>query len=140
MSDHALVKLTHYRSVGSGSTHYRSVHGLKGRDLTMFDASYFREGLKKQVEQVGGNPVVKLALHSGEMHLVRDVVETRDGFVLLNVYPSGHPAGIVAASTSAYSNVPPSGYHPLAVAYEAISNVYLSTTSAAQRPRIGFNT
>ena len=105
----------------------------------MFDATYFREGLRKQVDQVGGNPVVKVALHSGEMYLVRDVVETLDGVVLLNVHPADAPAGIVAPSTSAYSGTPSPGYHPLAIAYEAIANVYLSTTTAAQRPRIGFN-
>lgn len=105
----------------------------------MFDAWYFREGLLKQVQQVGGNPVVKLGLTNRQLFLVRDVVEVRDGFVLLNVYPPDTAAAIVAPSTSAYSNVPSTGYHPLTVAYEVIADVYLSTTTAAQRPRVGFN-
>ena len=48
-------------------------------------------------------------------------------------------ASIVSPSSSAYSRVPETGYHPLAVAYESIAQVYLSTTTTEQRPQVGFN-
>ena len=105
----------------------------------MFDAEYFRDRLKCQVDQVGGNPVVRLALKGGEEYLIRDVVETTPGYVLLNVHPFNAIAGIEAPSSSAYSRVPTGGYHPTAVSYDAISHVYLSTTTEGQRPKVGFN-
>ncbi len=104
----------------------------------MFDADYFREGLRKQVEEAGGNPVVKVVLHAGREYLVRDVVQTAPGYVMLNVYPPEETAGIVAPSSSAYSTVPQAGYHPTAVAYEAIAQVYVSNTTSEMRRRIGF--
>ena len=105
----------------------------------MFDAKYFRESLAKQVENVGGNPVVRMVLNDGQEYLVRDVVETTPGYLLVNVHPPETTGEIVAASTSAYSMVPETGFHPAAVAYESIAHVYLSTTTAEQRPRVGFN-
>ena len=104
----------------------------------MFDASYFRESLAKQTKDVGGNPVVRVVLRGGQEYLVRDVVETKPGFVLLNVHPAEVTGHIVAPSTSAYSMIPETGFHPVAVAYESIAHVYLSTTTAEERPRIGF--
>ena len=105
----------------------------------MFDAIYFRTDLKAQVGQVGANAVVKMYLQNGAEYLIRDVVKTADGYVLLNVHPTEQPGPIVAASTSDYSRVPTAGYHPVAVRYESISNIYFSSTSAAMRPRVGFN-
>jgi hypothetical protein len=105
----------------------------------MFDEIFFRQSLQSQAAAIGGNPVVRLVLRSGEEFLVRDVVETQRGVVLLNVHPPEHPAGIVAPSSSAYTQVPTSGYYPLAVSYEAISHVQLSTTTAEHRLRIGFH-
>ena len=105
----------------------------------MFDVTYFRKYLKTQVEQVGANAVVKMYLQSGAEYLIRDVVKTTKGYVLLNVHAAEQPGPIVAASTSAYSHVPAAGYHPVAVRYESIANLYFSSTSAAMRPRVGFN-
>jgi len=105
----------------------------------MFDAAYFQTDLRSQVSEVGPNAVVKMYLHSGTEYLIRDVVKTTDGYVLLNVHPSEQPGSIVAASSSAYSSTPGSGHHPVAVTYESIANIYLSSTTAALRPKVGFN-
>ena len=105
----------------------------------MFDQTYFQRRLSKQVAEVGGNPVVTVRLHSGDEHLVRDVVEAATGYVMLNVHPERSAEGIVSPSSSAYSRVPETGFHPMTVAYEAISTVFISSTTAQERPEIGFN-
>jgi hypothetical protein len=105
----------------------------------MFDAGYFQTELRSQVSQVGPNAVVKMFLHNGTEYLIRDVVKASPGYVMLNVHPTEQPGAIVAASSSAYSATPASGYHPVAVTYESIANIYFSTTSAAMRPKAGFN-
>jgi hypothetical protein len=104
----------------------------------VFDAMYFRKHLKTQVGQVGANAVVKMYLQSGTEYLIRDVVKTTKGYVLLNVHAAEQPGPIVAASSSAYSQLPAAGYHPVAVRYESIANIYFSSTSSAMRPRVGF--
>ena len=105
----------------------------------MFDETYFRDGLRVQAAMAGGNPVVTLKLQTGEEYLVRDVVQSRAGIVMLNVYPPSRSGFVHAPTTSAYSGVPPAGYHPIAIAYEIISYVTFSTTTAQDHPRIGFH-
>ena len=106
----------------------------------MFDQIYFKESLREQVVAAGGNPVVTIKLQTGEEYLVRDVVKSQPGIVMLNVYPPGQSGGVRVAATSAYSGVPPAGYHPMAVAYEMISHVMLSSTTAQEHSNIGFRT
>jgi hypothetical protein len=52
----------------------------------MFDAEYFRTTLPRDVEAMGGDPVVEVQLVSGHTHRVRAVVETASGFVTLEAF------------------------------------------------------
>jgi len=104
----------------------------------MIDVEFFRAGLQELVRNHGGNPAVRLVLHSGAEYLVRDVIQTRQGHVVLNVYHGPAGAAIVASSSSAYECVIPSGFHPVTVAFEAISQVHVFEPSEEQRTKIGF--
>jgi len=105
----------------------------------MYDADFFLRGLKKQVEQEGGDAIVTLVLHSGGTMYVRDVVETHPGYVWLNVWQGRTGRPIQAPSSDAYSQEVPEGYHSVSVAFEIISLVDVMASSAADRQRIGFN-
>lgn len=105
----------------------------------LFDQTYFKDGLREQAATAGGHPVVTVKLQTGDEYLVRDVVQSMPGIVMLNVYPPREIGGVQAASTSAYSSAPPAGYHPIAIAYEMISCVILSSTTAQDHPQVGFH-
>ena len=104
----------------------------------MFNADYFRNALPSQIRGIGGNPVVKIVLRSGQELLVRNVKEAADGWLMLNLYPPDEAAGIVTSLTTSYSGLPKGGYYPGTIAYETIAQVYLSSTTTDQKPRIGF--
>jgi hypothetical protein len=105
----------------------------------MYDANYFLSGLKRQVEEEGGNAIVTLVLRSGGTLYVRDVVETNPGYVLLNVWHDNSGRPIQAPSSDAYSQEIPHGYHALSVSFESISLVDVIASSSVERKRIGFN-
>lgn len=105
----------------------------------MLDATYFLGGLREQVDQLDGKAVVRIALHSGAEYYVRDVVHTGDGFVMLNVYHGREGRPIVSSSSSAYAEDVPSGFHPVSISFESISNIDVLPTSDEDRRRIGFN-
>ena len=54
----------------------------------MFDENYFRTSLQRDVEAMGGRPVVEIQLLSGHAHRVRSVVEINAGSVTLETYLS----------------------------------------------------
>ncbi|UCF60131.1 MAG: hypothetical protein JSV37_10215 [Anaerolineaceae bacterium] len=106
----------------------------------MYDAEYFLSGLKRQVDEAGGDAIVTLVLHSRESFYVRDVVKTHPGYVMLNVWHGQDGRPIKAPSSEAYSQEYPEGYHPISVSFESISMIDVLPTSADERRRIGFNT
>lgn len=69
---------------------------------------------------------------------MRDVVHTSEGYVMLNVYHAHGETPIIASSSSAYDTVTPSGFCPVTVAFEAISQVHVFEPSGAHRSQIGF--
>src|SRR5690348_17464898 len=52
----------------------------------MFDASYFKNQLAKDVEAAGGSPVVEVLLLSGHSRRIRSVERAHEGYVLLEVF------------------------------------------------------
>jgi hypothetical protein len=54
----------------------------------MFDANYFRTVLPRDVEAVGGSPIVELLLVGGHAHRVRTVIDVADGRVTFEAYQS----------------------------------------------------
>ena len=111
-----------------------------GEGIRMIDADYFLRGLRQQVQELGGNVVVNVYLHSGGEFYVRDVIETHGGFVMLNVWHGQGRRPIVSSSSSAYSEDVPSGYHPTSISYESISWVNVVPADEEIHNRIGFRT
>ena len=52
----------------------------------MFDATYFRKTIQRDVEAAGGSPIVELLLVGGHVHRVRSVMEIEDGRVTFDAY------------------------------------------------------
>jgi hypothetical protein len=52
----------------------------------MFDATYFRTHLERDVEAAGGSPIVELLLVGGHAHRVRSVLAVEEGRVTFEVY------------------------------------------------------
>jgi hypothetical protein len=105
----------------------------------MFDSEFFLRGLKKQVEQEGGDAIVTMVLHSGGTMYIRVVVETHPGYVLLNVWHDSNGRPIESPSSDAYSQEVPEGFHSVSVSFASISQVDVMASSAADRQRIGFD-
>ena len=102
-----------------------------------FDASYFEGGLFDQLKGLPGHPVVRVILHNGREYLVRNIQGTAPGFVMLEIYPpEGEARGAFrfppAASMLEVST------SPIALAYEAIAQVFVQSTGDDQRERLGF--
>jgi len=52
----------------------------------MFDATYFRTLLQRDVEAAGGNPIVELLLVGGHAHRVRSILGVDEGRVTFEAY------------------------------------------------------
>ena len=98
----------------------------------MFQRSYFEAGFHRQLEQVGANPVVRLSRNCGSEEVwIRSIEQASDGYLTLNVY---RPHG-----TGSYSTRSGEGTHfPPAMRYEAIDSVWISDSTAGDRPKVGF--
>jgi hypothetical protein len=90
-----------------------------------FDQAYFDHELGNYVSRIGGKPTVEVKLIGGDKFQVRGVVKTTTGYVTLEVRPAN------SATTKVDELV--------TVAYQAISNVIVSSTSAQQWPKIGYH-
>lgn len=106
----------------------------------MFDDSYFRTTLLRDVEAAGGHPIVEVQLLSGHAHRVRSVVEVGSGTVTLETYiTKGDLAherphfGDVDSSTSDAKET-----YRTVIAYEGIAAVILDPAPAHVRVRPGF--
>ncbi len=52
----------------------------------MFDAKYFKSQLPKDIDAVGGSPIVELLLVGGHTHRLRSVLEVDDGRITCEAY------------------------------------------------------
>jgi hypothetical protein len=52
----------------------------------MFDATYFKTLLQRDVEAAGGSPIVELLLVGGHAHRVRSILAVEDGRVTFEAY------------------------------------------------------
>lgn len=93
----------------------------------MFDQTYFSGGLKAQVDKIGGNPVVEVALLTGERYFVRSVDQATSGWVVLDVHPR--------PGSSALQRGP----QVLTIPYATVASVLVSGTTVEQSPKIGFS-
>jgi hypothetical protein len=105
----------------------------------MFDASYFKNQLAKDVEAAGGSPIVEVLLLSGHSRRVRSVERTQDGYVLLEVF---HLRGDQALLGAHWQQSGKAGdgreTYRAAVSYEAIAEVLIDQAPAAVDRKLGF--
>ena len=107
----------------------------------MFDETYFRTKLNRDVEATGGQPVVEIQLSSGHAHRVRAVIEITPGSVTLETYlargdlahekPRFMAPEVEGAQKETFRAV---------IAYESIAAVIFDPAPTQVRARPGFVT
>jgi hypothetical protein len=103
----------------------------------MFDATYFRTTLKRDVEATGGEPVVEVILLSGHVHRVRAVIDVGEGRVTFEAYQMKGEAAHhrprygdgAAASDELFRAI---------VSYESIAAVLIDGSPSYVKARPGF--
>ncbi|MEO5818526.1 MAG: hypothetical protein ABIT20_24870 [Gemmatimonadaceae bacterium] len=105
----------------------------------MFDETYFRTTLQRDVEATGGHPVVEIQLLSGHAHRVRSVVEINAGSVTLETYLA---KGDLAHERPRFGEPHRDGVDTdvfrAVIAYESIAAIILDPTQSQVRARPGF--
>ncbi|MEP6621467.1 MAG: hypothetical protein ABJE47_19225 [bacterium] len=105
----------------------------------MFDAEYFRTTLPRDVEAMGGSPIVEVHLVSGQSHRVRSVTDVGIGVVTLEAYlgkgdlahhkPRFGASGADAEAHDVFRAV---------VSYDSVAAVILDPSVSSERARTGF--
>lgn len=102
----------------------------------MFDANYFRTVLPREIETMGGSPVVEVALVNGHVHRLRAVADASDGQVTFVVHPVrgdlSHERPRFGAGETG------SGSVRVAVAYDSIVAVLIDPAPDTVKGRPGF--
>ena len=106
----------------------------------MFDDSYFRSTLIRDVEAAGGHPIVEVQLLSGHAHRVRSVLEVGTGTVTLETYIT---KGDLAHERPHFGDVnvgtaDARETYRTVIAYEGIAAIILDPSPAHVRVRPGF--
>jgi hypothetical protein len=106
----------------------------------MFDASFFKSQLAKDVEAAGGSPLVEVLLLSGHSRRVRSVERTTDGYVVLEVF---HLKGDQALYGAHWQQGGREGdatreTYRAAVSYEAIAEVLIDRAPVTADRKLGF--
>jgi hypothetical protein len=106
----------------------------------MFDADYFSTSLRRDVDAVGGEPIVELSLLSGHTHRIRSVLEVRDGHVVLEAYQlkgdlaHEHPRFVAPGASLGADEAT----IRVVAAYESVSAVVIDSSHSQVRARPGF--
>lgn len=103
----------------------------------MFDATYFRTALAREIEAAGGSPVVDVALANGHVHRVHSVADIADGHVTFLIHVVRGDLSHERPrwqSTAAHADELPR----VAVAYETIASVLLDPATETVKGRPGF--
>jgi hypothetical protein len=103
----------------------------------MFDANYFRTVLPRDIEAVGGAPIVELLLAGGHAHRVRSVLDVADGRVTFEAYQM---RGDLAHQRPRYGqkSAEPHETFRVVVSCESIVAVVLDPSPEQTRSRPGF--
>lgn len=103
----------------------------------MFDASYFKTQLAKDVEAAGGSPVVEVLLLSGHSRRVRSIEQANEGYVVLEVF---HLKGDQALHGAHWQQTAGDGRETYrsAVSYEAIAEVLIDRAPPTAERKLGF--
>jgi hypothetical protein len=103
----------------------------------MFDAEYFSTTLPDQVRRMHGSASAELHLFSGTVYFIAVVEKVADGYVLLQVY-SNDLRPRKEASREESPNEINIGDDRLAVSFESISHVLVTTAAPESNRTIGF--
>jgi hypothetical protein len=105
----------------------------------MFDADYFRTTLPRDVEAMGGDPIVEIHMMTGQAHRVRAVIEIGTGTVSFDAYLSkgdlAHHRPRFGATGAATD---PHELYRSVLSYESIVAVVLDPSERTVRTQPGF--
>ena len=105
----------------------------------MFDETYFRTTLLRDVEATGGHPVIEVQLSSGHAHRVRSVIEVGSGTVTLETYlTKGDLAHERPGFGEPQGGSGPSDTFRTVIAYGGIAAVVFDPSPSQVRARPGF--
>ena len=105
----------------------------------MFNASYFRDMLQRDVQAAGGSPVVELYLVSGHSYRVRTVVDVAENWFTVEAYLV---KGDLAHHRPRFGGTDgePHEIFRAVVSYESIVSVVFDPAPVQARTRAGFAT
>lgn len=102
----------------------------------MFDATYFRTTLTRDIEAMGGEPIVEVLLQNGHVHRVQSVLDVGDGVVTLEAFAVkgdlSHERPRYGTRHEAHTTV------RAIVSYESIVAVVLDPSTEHVKSRPGF--
>lgn len=103
----------------------------------MFDASYFKKTLQRDVDAAGSPPVVEIVLVSGHVYRVRSVLEMADGHVTLECYQM---KGDLAHLRPRFGDSSAKEHETFRAvfSFESVAAVVIDSTEAAVKTRPGF--
>jgi hypothetical protein len=105
----------------------------------MFDAEYFRTTLTRDVDAMGGDPIVEVHLVTGQAHRVRAVIEISTGSVTLEAYlAKGDLAHHRPRFGAASAPSEPHELYRAVLSYESIVAVVLDPSERTVRTQPGF--
>ena len=89
----------------------------------MINPEFFRKDLKERVDAIKGDVVVSIILYEGPMYYVRDVVNTYDDSVVVNVFHDKRKFPIQQSSSTVVVEDVPAGVHTVALDLDNIREV-----------------
>ena len=107
----------------------------------MFDKTYFSSVLEAQIKAAGGEPMVEVHLVSGQGQRVRSIIDSADGYVVLETYQRRADMTGGQGRWVGTKNTSPGEHeiHHAVVSYHTISQIVITPTDAHEGPRIGFS-
>jgi hypothetical protein len=103
----------------------------------MFDATYFKKTLQRDIDAVGGGPVVEVVLVSGHLYRVRSVLDQADGHVTLECYQMKGDLAHQRPRFGDGSSAPYDTFRAV-LSYESVAAVILDSTEVSAKTRPGF--
>ena len=100
----------------------------------MYDKKYWREQFPLQIAGYGNFASAKVTLYTGEIHLVRKVMKTEDGYGIFEMYldATGNPPIIESTSnTFDFDTSTPFNSLSVSLPYENIASVTVKLASDA---------
>lgn len=106
----------------------------------MFDSSYFKTQLLKDVEAVAGTAIVEIFLVNGHSRRVRSVERVTDGYVVLEVFQTQRDQSVQGTTwqQTGQAGQPPKETSRAAMSYESIVEVVIDRTPVSTDRKLGF--